>query len=121
MLTVAIAAAGSVGAVARFGLDRAIHARFGRAFPYALLVVNPVGSFVLAVTVGAAAAGHGLSPDTTAVIGTGLCGGFTTFSTFSHDTYRLARQQSATAAALNVGLSLVLGMAAAALGLALTA
>jgi CrcB protein len=98
---------GAVGAVLRFGVGRLLA---GRALPLSTLAVNAVGTAVLGlVTFGGAA-----EPVVLAV-GTGACGAFTTFSSFSFETVRLWETGERRLAALNASGNLV----AAAVGLAL--
>jgi CrcB protein len=110
--------AGAVGAVLRYSVDRAVQRRVGSDAPVGILVVNVSGSFVLGVLVGSAAH-HGLSSGWLTVVGTGLIGAYTTFSTFSYDTVRLAESDQWGMSLVNVGVSLALGLGAAAAGLAL--
>jgi CrcB protein len=99
----------AVGASLRYAASRVLQ----RSFPWATLAVNVVGSFVLGCVAGA-------SPDLVALLGTGLCGGLTTYSTFSHETIRLTEDGRYRQAFANVAASLTTGVAAAALGYALT-
>ncbi len=109
-MTVALVFVGAAaGATLRYLVARAVR----RAFPWATLVVNVVGSFVLGCVAGA-------SPDLVALVGAGLCGGLTTYSTFSHETVRLTEDGRYGQAFANVAASLTAGVAAAALGYALT-
>jgi fluoride exporter len=107
-----IALAGAAGALLRWRIGVAIGLR---AFPWATLLVNVTGCFVLA-TVLAGPATERWSPTTTAVVGIGLLGSFTTFSTFGWETFTLLRTDEVGRAAAYVGLSLVGGVAASALG-----
>jgi CrcB protein len=104
---VLIALAGAVGAVLRSLVDSAVPR-------YGTVVVNVLGSFVLGLVVGLTGTGT-----TRLVLGTGLCGAFTTFSAFSFETVRLAEERSTAAATANVVVTVVLCTAAAAIGLAL--
>jgi len=99
-----IAALGGVGAVARFLLDRAVSARAGTTFPWGTLAVNVTGSFALGA-VGA-----------NVVVGTGLIGAYTTFSTWMLESHRLAEDGRRRAAVVNIVGSLVVGVPAAWLG-----
>ena len=99
---------GGAGAVGRFLLDGSIA---GTTFPYGTLVVNLLGAFVLGALTGAA-----LSSDELRLAGTGLIGSFTTFSTWMLETQRLAEDGEDAPAALNLVVSLVAGLAVAALG-----
>jgi len=100
--------AGALGAVIRFLVARLV------ATPWAVLVVNMVGSLVGGVVIGAT------SGDLRVILLTGFCGGLTTFSSFTVETVQLVLEGRARKALLSVGLNLVLGVGAAALGFALT-
>jgi CrcB protein len=103
-----IALLGGAGAVGRLLLDGAVSARTGRRFPYGTLAVNLSGAFVLGLLTGAALGGDGLR-----LLGTGLLGAFTTFSTWAFETHRQAEDGRGAGALLNLGVSLVLGVAVA--------
>lgn len=104
---------GGAAACARFAVDAAITARIagGRRFPLGILAVNLGGALALGVV-----AGLGLHGDCPSLIATGLLGSFTTFSTWMLDTHRLARDGRRAAAALNLAVSLALGLLAVWLG-----
>ncbi|WP_065961548.1 CrcB family protein [Curtobacterium sp. UCD-KPL2560] len=115
-ILLAVAAGGGVGAAARFLLDGLINT--GREFrlPIGTLTINITGSLLLGLIVGAAS--HlGAAP--VAVLGTGVMGGYTTFSTASFETVRLARSGRITAAAVNGLGMLVLSVSAAIAGILL--
>ncbi len=119
MIALLVAVGAVVGAPARYIADVLISRRTS-GFPFGTLTVNVVGSLVLGLVAGLALH-HGLSDHIKALVGTGFCGAFTTFSTFSQETATLARTSPAKAAANLVG-STAAGLlaAAAGLGLALT-
>ena len=102
---------GGCGAVLRFLLDGAVSARLGRSFPWGILVVNLSGSAALGLL-------GGLALDRTAALlaGTALLGSYTTFSTWMADTHRMGEDGRGRAAVANVLVSLLAGVAAAALG-----
>lgn len=100
--------AGAGGALLRFAVMRLI------AAPWAALAVNVAGSLLGGVLIGTT------SGDLRLILLTGFCGGLTTFSTFTVETVQLVLEGRAGRAALSVGLNLVLGIGAAALGFALT-
>jgi CrcB protein len=108
---VGVALVGGLGALARFWLDGAVSRRVGGVFPAGTLAVNASGSFVLGVLVGAGVGGHALL-----VAGTGFVGAYTTFSTWMLETERLGEDGRWRGLWLNVALSLVVGLAAVALG-----
>lgn len=99
---------GGAGAVLRFLLDGSVSARTGREFPYGTLVVNVLGSLLLGVLVGAA-----LSTGAFRLLGTGLIGAFTTFSTWALESHRLGEDGRLRVAIVNFAVSLLLGVAAA--------
>lgn len=112
----AVALGGAVGAVLRFLVDRGITARWAPTFPAATLLINVTGSFVLGVVTGLSAV---LGPVWTLALGTGLCGGYTTFSTAMVDAVRLAREQRAGAAVVSVLGTVLWSLLAVAAGLTL--
>ena len=116
----AFLAASALGAVARYLLDGFVQDRTAGAFPGGTFVVNVSGCFVLGAVTGLGLY-HGLGATPHTVIGTGGLGAYTTFSTFTFETVRLAEDGAHRAAVSNVAGSLLLGLAAAALGLALAA
>lgn len=111
---IGVAALGGAGALLRFLLDGAVAARARTELPVGTLAVNLSGALLLGLLVGAALRGTAL-----ALAGTALLGSYTTFSTWMLESQRLAEEGSGRVAALNVVLSLALGLAAAAAGRAL--
>jgi CrcB protein len=103
----------AIGAPLRYLTDRAVQARHDSAFPLGTLTVNVVGSLVLG---GLAGAGSALPGTAIALLGTGFCGGLTTYSTFSYETFRLLERKAYLFAGLNVLVSIVAGVGAAVLG-----
>ena len=116
LLVLAVAVAGGIGAVARLVLDGALRSRIAINFPLGTTVINVTGSFLLGLVTGLALA-HGLPVEWRAILGTGFLGGYTTFSTASYETVRLAQQRRYRAAFVNGFGMLVLALAAAGLGL----
>ena len=102
---------GGVGAIGRFLLDGAVTARAGRAFPLGTLAVNLSGAFVLGLLHGAAVGGDDLR-----LVGTGLLGAYTTFSTWTFESHRLGEDGRLRASAMNLAVSLVLGLVCAWVG-----
>ncbi|UOE43261.1 fluoride efflux transporter FluC [Agromyces larvae] len=111
------AAAGGVGAALRFVVDGLVRARFGGGLPWGTALINLTGSFALGVLVGLAQ--HRIGADWVMLLGTGLLGGYTTFSTASVETVRLARDRR-WRAAIGYGFGvLAAGVALALLGVGL--
>jgi fluoride exporter len=119
LVQAALAGAGGAGAVARYTLDGAVTARWRRPFPVATLVINVTGSLLLGLLTGYVLFHSGPSA-VAKVAGTGFCGGYTTFSTASVETVRLAQRRQWRLAAGNALGTPLLSVAAAALGLVLS-
>lgn len=109
-----------VAAAAGALLRAAVGDAFPERPPWGTVVINGSGTLVLGLIAGLVRF-HGVSPTVMTVLGTGFCGAYTTFSTFTYETVRLAEDGELTAAAVNVGATLLLGIAAATAGLALAA
>ncbi len=119
-VTVALGLAGGVGAVCRVVVDGALTGRRPRLFPVPTLLINVAGSLLLGLLTGLVLF-QGAPDAWRAVLGTGFCGGFTTFSTASVASVRLAGERRTALAALNAVGTLALTLLAAAAGLALAA
>ncbi|HUH80387.1 MAG TPA: fluoride efflux transporter CrcB [Solirubrobacteraceae bacterium] len=110
-LWLAVAAAGSVGAIGRFLLDSLIAEHAGRDFPYGTFTVNIGGALVLGVLTGSALEGNALL-----IAGTATIGSYTTFSTWMLESHRLAEDRQHLRSLLNLGVSLIVGFGAVLLG-----
>jgi CrcB protein len=107
----AVGLLGGLGAVGRLLLDGALARRVRGGFPFGTLAVNLSGAFALGLLVGAAA-GTGAYR----LLGIGLLGGYTTFSTWALESHRLAQDGEGALAGANLAVGLALGLAAAWLG-----
>jgi fluoride exporter len=105
---------GGCGAVARFVVDAAVGTRLGRQFPYGTFVINVTGALVLGLLTGLT-----VGRDEALLAGTAAVGSYTTFSTWVLETQRLDEERQHRAAVANIVLSILLGVAAAALGRAI--
>jgi CrcB protein len=110
---------GAFGAPARYLADRYVQSRHDGVMPWGTLGVNVVGSFVLGALTGLAA-GHDLPRQVVLAVGTGVCGAFTTYSTFSYETLRLFEEDARLLSVANAVLSVAgaVGAALAGYGLA---
>jgi CrcB protein len=101
----------ALGAPSRYLLDRFVQSKHESDFPWGTLTVNVVGCFLIGFFVGT---------EWMPLLGTGFCGGLTTYSTFSYETVKLLEAGKYRPALLNVVVSVALGVTAAALGLVLS-
>jgi CrcB protein len=111
-------AAAAIGAPLRYVVDVSISDRVQGRFPWGTFVVNASGSLFLGVLTGLALY-HAFPKTPKVILGTGFCGAYTTFSTFTFETVGLAEEGATGPALLNAAGMLVVGAACAALGLAL--
>ncbi|MBQ1079875.1 fluoride efflux transporter CrcB [Nocardiopsis sp. B62] len=102
----------AVGAPVRFLVDLELRRRFGEGFPWGTLVVNVAGSLILGALLALP-----LSPEALSLLGVGVCGALTTYSTFAYETVQLCRTGSRGRALVNVLAHLGLGVGAAWAGL----
>ncbi len=120
MFYVLVALGGAMGSVARAAGSIWMLRITGAGFPWGTIAINVLGSFVIGVL--AILLGPGLrsewAADARALLMIGVCGGFTTFSSFSLQTVELARQGRAAAALGNVVVSVVVCLVAIAAGMA---
>jgi CrcB protein len=110
-ILLAVGLLGGAGAVARFTIDGAIARRVSSEFPAGTLAVNLSGTLLLGVLVGAALHGNGER-----LLGTGLLGAYTTFSTWAFESHRLGEDNRLSLGLVNFVVSLLAGLAAAAVG-----
>ena len=116
---IAASVAGGLGAVLRWLIDVAVSRRTRSRFPWGVWLVNVLGSFVLGLVAGwLAAAPAGLEPFAT-IVGAGLLGGFTTFSTVTVATVTLAQSGARRIALMNVAATVVVCVVASVAGVAL--
>ena len=110
----------SFGSVSRYVIDQAVTRSRATAFPAGTWVINITGSFILGLLTGLAAH-HGLPANVVTVVGTGVCGGYTTFSAFSLETVRLLSAGQTPTALLYIGISVVTWLVSVWLGHTLAA
>jgi CrcB protein len=94
MLVAGIALAGAVGAPLRYVVDRFVQGRTHILFPLGTFVINVSGSFLLGIIAGLALY-HSFPSTPTTILGSGFCGGYTTFSTFTYETLAHLRDAGA--------------------------
>lgn len=108
---------GAIGAPLRYLTDRTVQARHDTVFPWGTFAANVTGSMILGALTGAALSGAA-SKDMQLFLGTGLCGALTTYSTFSYETLSLAAAGARFLAFVNVAASVIAGLGAVFIGLA---
>ncbi|ACA86757.1 fluoride efflux transporter CrcB [Shewanella woodyi] len=102
-----VALGGSIGAVFRYLISIFMVQLFGSAFPFGTLLVNIIGSFLMGVIYALGQVSE-VSPEIKALVGVGLLGALTTFSTFSNETLLLIQSGAWLKAFLNIALNLCL-------------
>jgi CrcB protein len=118
LVILCVAIGGLIGAPTRFLVDRLVADRVETDFPLGTFLINVSGSFVLGLLTGLDLAGH-MPLVVKALVGTGFCGAYTTFSTWSYETVRLLQEGEYLEAFTNAFLSVVVGLLAAGAGMAL--
>jgi CrcB protein len=107
----AVVLIGGAGSVLRFLVDGVVSSAAGRDFPFGTMAINISGAVILGLLTGLA-----LSHDQALLAGTAAVGSYTTFSTWMLETQRMAEERQHGKVIANIAVSLVLGVAAAALG-----
>ena len=111
-----VALGSAAGGVARFGLAALVQQRVGPTFPVGTLVVNISGSLLLGFLWRYALGTDAISPEVRALLTTGFCGGYTTFSTFTYETLLLLEDGQSVRAGIYIVGSVLLSLAGAWLG-----
>ena len=115
-----VAVGGAFGSVGRFWIGGLVAARFGETFPFGTLIINVTGSFLIGIFAAMTSPEGGMDPRSRIVASrllmTGVCGGYTTFSSFSLQTLQLVQDRQWLYAGGNILFSVVLCMIAVWLG-----
>lgn len=109
MNILAVGLGGALGAVCRYLLGQVIP-KLGSGFPLGTFAVNIIGCFVIGLVVGIAGRHTDIDPRLILFLQTGICGGFTTFSTFSLESLTLIEEGRITIGILYIVLSVLLGL-----------
>jgi fluoride exporter len=112
----AVGSGGMLGSIARYIMTRTIDTKTGSLFPFGTLAVNVIGSFILGIIFAIAARKTGMDENWRLFFGTGVCGGFTTFSAFTLENFNLL-QTRPLIAVIYMTVSLIAGIGAVALGI----
>ena len=114
-----IAIGGALGSVARYLFSSAVLRATGSLFPVGTFAVNAVGCFVFGIIAGAAEQRVALPPEVRAFVLIGILGGFTTFSSYSFESFTLIRDGQFLWAAINLAGQVVIGVVGVAVGFAI--
>jgi len=107
-----VALGSALGGVLRYWLSNVVYNFLPATFPFGTMLVNFAGSFIIGATIFGLSDRGLISQDLRLFLTVGFCGGFTTFSTFSLETFNLLRNSEYTLAGLNIGMSLIICLAA---------
>ena len=111
-----VGSGGFIGSIARYLVQQLMHEKFDTGFPIGTLTVNIIGSFIIGVIYAVSEKTGVLSSELRLFLAVGLCGGFTTFSSFSYESFKMISLEQFFFVALYMGLSLFLGLLATFLG-----
>ena len=117
-LLASIGIGSAVGGISRFLIGVFVQQRLGGEFPLGTLIINITGSFILGFLIRYALATPAISVEVRALLTTGFCGGYTTFSTFSYETATLFEDGDYRRATLYIVSSVLLSLAGTYLGFA---
>lgn len=112
-----IALGGGLGSVLRYLTAVVVNKYVSSSFPYATFVTNVLGCFLIGLFFGYLEKHNAISEDLKFFLIAGFCGGYTTFSTFSHENMQLLESNQMLTAFLYIGLSVLLGLMATWVGL----
>ncbi len=110
---------GFIGSVMRYLVQIFVERGQSSTFPYGTLAANVAGSFIIGIIYALSEEGDLLNAEWRMFLAVGICGGFTTFSSFAYNNFTMLREQSFLQLLLNVGGSIFLGILAVYLGVVL--
>ncbi len=107
---------GGVGSFLRYLISKSLNSYYPN-FYLGTFMVNILGCFIIGLLIGLSVRNNYISENHVLLLGTGFCGGFTTFSTFALESHLLLKEHSLLYMSAYLGLSIILGILAIALGL----
>jgi CrcB protein len=110
---------GFLGSILRYLVQVFVEKGLTSTFPWGTFVANMVGSFIIGIVFAFAEKGNVMSSEWRIFLAVGICGGFTTFSSFAYNNLNLLKEHSYGQLLWNIGGSLVLGILAVYLGIVL--
>ncbi|WP_372932991.1 fluoride efflux transporter CrcB [Mariniphaga sediminis] len=114
-----VGAGGFIGSVMRYLLQYYVEKGLASTFPWGTLIANVVGSFIIGIVFALAEKGNLMNAEWRIFLAVGICGGFTTFSSFAYNNFTMIKEQALGSLLLNVGASLFFGILAVYLGIIL--
>lgn len=114
-----VGAGGFIGSVMRYLLQFFMEKELSSTFPWGTFIANIAGSFIIGIVFALAQKGNILSAEWRMFLAVGICGGFTTFSSFAYNNLTMLKEQAYGQFILNVGGSLFFGLLAVYLGMIL--
>jgi fluoride exporter len=108
---------GFIGSVMRYLVQLFVEKDIASTFPYGTLVANVAGSFIIGMVFALAEKGNLMDPEWRMFLAVGVCGGFTTFSSFAYNNFTMLKEHSLGPLFWNIGGSLFLGILAVYLGI----
>lgn len=114
-----VAIGSAAGGVGRLLLQQYVQGRINSTFPYGTLSVNLIGCFLIGIVIGLADKGNILSPQARVFLSVGICGGFTTFSSFIAENHSMLQDGEILNTFIYVAVSVIAGLVLTALGVLL--
>lgn len=114
-----VGAGGFIGSVMRYLVQFYMEKGLSSTFPWGTFIANIAGSFIIGIVFALAQKGNLLSAEWRLFLAVGICGGFTTFSSFAYNNLTMLKEQAYGQFILNVGGSLFFGLLAVYLGMVL--
>ena len=114
-----VGSGGFIGSVMRYLVQYYMEKSLTTLFPWGTLIANVTGSFIIGIIFALAEEGNLMNAEWRIFLAVGVCGGFTTFSSFAYNNFTMIRENAFTALLLNVGGNLFLGILAVYLGIVL--
>ena len=118
-LLLIVGSGGFIGSVARYLAHIYIHKYYPSSFPLATFTINIIGCLLIGIIYALSEKGNIMSADVRMFLAVGICGGFTTFSTFSYEILQLLKAKEVIIASAYIALSVFVGVLAAYLGAAI--
>lgn len=113
-----VAVGSAIGGVCRYLLHHFVHTKVNSNFPLGTLIVNLIGCFLIGIILGIADKTNIISPMLRLFLAVGICGGFTTYSSFMYENYTLMQTSQFLNVLLYLFISLFVGYAATWFGVA---